>query len=321
MSRRIQLETPLTPALNARFEQCTANPETPDETWKSLGNDCFAHGSYLTAIKCYSKVIERPNGDSAVLRSNRSAAYLKSSMFSGFVMALKDAERASELDPTWFKAYLRVGDAQFARKKYGEAQKAYTRALALNSTCETAKASLDALKVFMRDEEKREPVELTRESTMTGENPYEGGKRPPLPVFHNAELGDEDDPTGRRRPPTEEETARLIRAWREEQVGWEDNRRTAMVPRTINLDTVDREAGSAYKEKLLSTFRAKVDTTEALGATLRQRQETEMLKGDGVNYREPERYRTQYAQATNGIGLGISADSYREFTGTKISNW
>lgn len=394
-------ETPLTPELAEQLEDLTARHRSSEEAttvdeWKALGNACFSHGSYLTAIKCYTKPIaDMPNGDTAVLRSNRSAAYLKSSMLSGPALSLKDAEKAVELRPEWFKGYLRVGDAQFARKKYEEAEAAYERALALDRTCEAATFSLKALRkeMFLRDldvrEKERRKVEEEEMERLRGTGEYEAAanhwaevnvnsslnttyrraaekddepseKRPF--EFHNAPLrfalggdGEEEEdeapplhglssagryPTRHnnprsRRPPREEETEELIRTWKRDLVPYEEDAEDTKAPQQAHsalsrgnqqltvahsnavVTTSGSSAGSAYKAQLLGQFRHKVENDAAFSQTLQAKRAEELKKGEKVDYREGDRFRRVYAKATNGIGLGISADSYKEYTGTE----
>jgi len=329
-------EVPLTADLEKQLAALNAGGTV--EQWKSLGNACFTHGSHLTAIKCYTKAIDQPGGDTAVLRSNRSAAYLKSTMFSGPALALKDAEKAVEQDPKWFKGFLRLGDAQFKRKKFEEAQQAYERALALDPTCTTAKDSLHELKkeVFLRDLDRQENERMRAEAAKDDEDLLSGqkapsgaaaraagpaaGLEPPKPrsggmEFHNAPIGSDVDPTGRTRQPTEEETAQLIQAWKKDTTLVEE--RTAMKPRNVSLDEADRQAGQSYKANLMGNFRNKVSTNTNLRDSIQQRREAEMLEGAKGDYKAPEPFRTQYARATNGIGLGITTDAYKEHTGTE----
>nr|CCC89462.1 conserved hypothetical protein [Trypanosoma congolense IL3000] len=69
----------------------------------------------------------------AALLSNRSACYLQAAKQIGteeaFECAIRDADRAVELRPTWFKGYSRQGDVFFKMKKYSQAVEAYAMAL------------------------------------------------------------------------------------------------------------------------------------------------------------------------------------------------
>jgi tetratricopeptide (TPR) repeat protein len=111
-------------------------PETDGlcvEDIKNMGNKCFEEGDYRKAIRLYTKAIER-DGSNSAFYSNRSACYLQAAKQMGIdtrVMALRDADKAVELRPDWFKGYSRRGDALFKLERYAEAAEAYERGLAL----------------------------------------------------------------------------------------------------------------------------------------------------------------------------------------------
>ncbi|RNF02638.1 stress-induced protein sti1 [Trypanosoma rangeli] len=88
------------------------------------GNDIIGAGFGV----CDSRIILL-----AALFSNRSACYLQAAKQIGAAEALesaiRDADRAVELRPTWFKGYSRQGDAFFKMKKYHQATEAYEMAL------------------------------------------------------------------------------------------------------------------------------------------------------------------------------------------------
>lgn len=352
MPPKSQKEAPLTAELASRLEALQkqlAPYEVPTaEDWKALGNACFSNDSYLTAIRCYTKAIECDGGETAVLRSNRSAAYLKSSMIAGPSLALKDAEKAVELDENWFKAHLRVGDAQLARHKPEEALHAYERALALAPSNEAAAAGVKEAKkaLFLHDldqQEKMQRKQAADESDTAAAANAAAGDAPQKQAFtatHSGTWSSMNDTTGlsgssmeghsmrssrgaeqqqqqqqqKRLSAPDDETLQLIHAWRQDISTRDD--RTAMKPRTVTVGEADREAGRNYKQQMLQRFRQKLSTDDDLSATVRERLEREKLLGDGVDYRHAEPYHNQFAKATDGIGLGISADAYRFHTGT-----
>lgn len=321
MPPKTSKETPLTAEMEKQLAAYTAEPDTTVEEWKALGNQCFTNGSHLTAIKCYTKAIERnknnnTNNAAAILLSNRSAAYLKSTMFSGPAMALKDAEAAVKLNDKWFKAHLRVGDAQFERKKYDEAKVAYETALKLEPNSDAAKVSLKATQkeIFLRDLDRQEKEEQKKSRAEGNDEKIDKGDSKPKPEFHNGPIIDDDDPTGRKRPPTEEETAKLISAWSKDiSVG---ENRTAMKPRTVSLEQADRQTGVDYKQRLLGNFRKKLETNEVVKEELKEKTAETQLMGEGTDYRHGERYYKKYARATDGIGLAITTDAFKDHTGT-----
>jgi tetratricopeptide (TPR) repeat protein len=279
--------------------------------WKAVGNACYSHGCFLAAIRCYTKLIALPGGDTAAIRSNRSAAYLQSSMHAGPSLALKDAERAVELEPTWFKAHVRVGDAQRLRGHVVEADEAYRKALALQADCEGAKAGLRALEEMVRMDEPPPPAPTTS-TVLPGAFSCSSTTTP-------AARACSSDKSILRTTPHAEPAAppitpqQQLDGWRREISVRED--RTGMRPRSVSLGEADRLRGAAFKDSLLAKFRAKVETDTTLSNTLRERREGEVLRGDGVDYRDADKYRRVYAHATDGIGLAISADAYKEYIG------
>lgn len=302
--------------LQARFDAMDDNASAED--WKALGNACFSHGCCLCAIRCYTKALETGE-DTAVIRSNRSAAYLKSPMFAGPSLALKDAQRAVELDAGWYKAHLRLGDAQLARKKYAEAKAAYQKALELDSRCEAAAGSLRIVEreLFLLS------LEKGAEEAKEGQSQWQGSAMGPKcgagmmsdwsansTVSCNAATALTENSSD--RPPTaEEEIARNIKGWSDEVDLLEH--RTAMRAFNARLDEADRETGVAYKKMLLSQFRGKVETQESLRHSLEERQEKQMRLGEGIDYRNADRHRNTFMKGTNGIGLGISTDAYKSY--------
>lgn len=276
--------------------------ETLRSRWRVLGNDCYANGSFMAAIRCYTRLMELPEGDSAVIRSNRSAAYIQCSMLAGPSLAAKDAEVAVSMSPTWYKGFLRLGDAQALRKKYMEAQTAYEKALLLEPTCTAAQRGLAAAQ-----------KELAAENATDTARRAEGDSGTAL-LHRSARVTPATIPEESTSPlTTAEKTEQLIQQWKADISVRDD--RSAQRPRRVTLEEADRTAGVSYKKALLHQFRSKVEEDEALGDTIRLQREEAMLRGQNVDYVNGSTYRNQYSHATNGIGLGISTDAYRSYTG------
>ncbi|KAG5464034.1 hypothetical protein LSCM1_00214 [Leishmania martiniquensis] len=277
--------------------------------WKALGNACYSKGCFLAAIRCYSQMLALPGGDTAQIRSNRSAAYLQSPMLAGPSLALKDAEKAVELEPQWFKAHLRVGDAHRKRGYLAEADAAYRKALALQPECAAAQAGLRALLAETEDlpaasstypRSRQEHVRLQRAWQ---------SQRTASPKT-TADAVAEAQAEGEEPQMLQEQ---LVHRWKAEISTRED--RTGCRPRRASLSQADRKQGAAIKEALLARFRTKLEADEELNATLRKQHEEFMLRGDGIDYRDADTLRSTYSHATNAIGLAISSDSYKEHTG------
>ena len=76
---------------------------TPTAEAKQKGNELFKAGDFSGAVKNYTEAIKRNPAD-AKIYSNRAACYTK---LMSFDLALKDCDKAIELDPEFIKAYLR----------------------------------------------------------------------------------------------------------------------------------------------------------------------------------------------------------------------
>lgn len=78
--------------------------------------------------------------ESAVLYSNRSAAYLKAKRY---ILAIDDAEKAIELKPDWSKGYSRKATALCYLDRYEEAKIAYEEAVKLDPDNEQLKKDME----------------------------------------------------------------------------------------------------------------------------------------------------------------------------------
>jgi small glutamine-rich tetratricopeptide repeat-containing protein alpha len=115
---------------------------------KLLGNKAMAARDFEEAINKYTEALELlPNN--VVYLSNRAAAY---SSLRQHADAIKDAEAAIKADPTYSKAYSRLGLANYALNKPSEALDAYKKGLevegdnaspAMKKGYETAKARVE----------------------------------------------------------------------------------------------------------------------------------------------------------------------------------
>ncbi|CAG8773131.1 13339_t:CDS:2, partial [Cetraspora pellucida] len=110
------------------------------EELKVAGNLKVAEKDYRAAVKLYGEAIAI-NENNAVYYANRAAAY---SQLGEHDKSIEDAMKSSQLDPSYSKAYSRLGHAYFSVGKYREAADAYEKGLSLdpnNSTMKTALAT------------------------------------------------------------------------------------------------------------------------------------------------------------------------------------
>ncbi|GAA6009841.1 hypothetical protein JCM10207_002128 [Rhodosporidiobolus poonsookiae] len=94
------------------------DPKKADEK-REEGNKAFKAGDFALSVTHYSESIKRNPTDPRGY-SNRAQAYLK---LLALPEALKDAEKAIEVDPKFVKGYIRKSNVLFAMKEF---DKAYT---------------------------------------------------------------------------------------------------------------------------------------------------------------------------------------------------
>ncbi|TNY21459.1 stress-induced-phospho protein 1 [Rhodotorula diobovata] len=81
------------------------------------GNTAFRNGDFATAVTHYAESIKR-NPEDPRGYTNRAAAYNK---LMALPEALKDAEKAIEIDPAFVKGYIRKSHVLFAMKEFDKA--------------------------------------------------------------------------------------------------------------------------------------------------------------------------------------------------------
>ena len=78
------------------------------ESLKAEGNSHYGAGRYKEAIACYSRAIQH-DPDNAVLYTNRAMAHQRHGDTESFEAAIRDCERAIELEPARYKAHYTLG--------------------------------------------------------------------------------------------------------------------------------------------------------------------------------------------------------------------
>ncbi|MEW5303195.1 MAG: hypothetical protein WDW36_005911 [Sanguina aurantia] len=106
---------------------------------KAKGNAAFAEGLYPKALSHYSMALRLSPAPSAVLYSNRAAAYAGMRYFG---RSLDDADEAVQLLPDWPKGHCRRGVALAGQKFWREAVQAFKRALELDPGYSAAREGL-----------------------------------------------------------------------------------------------------------------------------------------------------------------------------------
>lgn len=112
--------------------------EAEGEAFKLRGNEFMREGDFLAAVDYYSKAI-KANNNKAIYYCNRAAAY---SRLNRHREALLDCKDAIRLDPSYGKAYGRLGIAYSNLNMYQQAAEAYRSALQLDPTNASYEANL-----------------------------------------------------------------------------------------------------------------------------------------------------------------------------------
>lgn len=100
------------------------NPEIAEEH-KEKGNACFKDGNFPGAIKEFDEGLKR-DPSNKFLYSNRAFAYIK---LMEPTSAMKDADKALELDPLFVKAWARKGTCHQLHKEFHKAMDAFNKGL------------------------------------------------------------------------------------------------------------------------------------------------------------------------------------------------
>ncbi|OCF38498.1 stress-induced-phosphoprotein 1 [Kwoniella heveanensis CBS 569] len=147
--------------------QAYIDPEKA-EAARTEGNTAFKAGDYAGAVKHYTEAVKRLPTDPRAY-NNRASCYQK---LMALPEALKDAEEAIKIDPTFIKAYIRKALVQEAMKEYTGALE--TLQLATEKDTEkkhTRELETNMTKIMMEMQSQR--------STETDEQTYERAMRDP----------------------------------------------------------------------------------------------------------------------------------------------
>merc|ERR1712060_468718 len=119
-------------------EAAYCSPELAEEA-RLEGNELFKEGKYVEAIKKYEEAMKR-NPKAHVPYSNRAACYQK---LMEWQLALKDADKCVEMEPTFIKGWSRKAGIHFYLKEYHKALDAYNTILKLEPENEEAKQQVE----------------------------------------------------------------------------------------------------------------------------------------------------------------------------------
>merc|ERR1719316_2618245 len=131
--------------IKKRETEAYINPEAA-EAARQEGNELFKRAQTENGISLYAKAIEKygdamkRNPKDHVPYSNRAACYQK---LMEWQLALKDADKCVEMDPTFVKGWSRKAAIHYFLKEYHKSMDAYNKILELEPDNEEAKNGLE----------------------------------------------------------------------------------------------------------------------------------------------------------------------------------
>lgn len=143
------------------------------EEFKSLGNKKVIEKNYTEAVKLYSQAIDLVGGN-AVYYANRAAAY---SQLNDQDNAIKDSLKSAEIDPSYAKAYSRLGHAYYCKEEFSKAIEAYEKASGLDPNNANIKSALN--NCIQRSSSSSAVTDSTRSASEP--NPFAGAGAGGLP--------------------------------------------------------------------------------------------------------------------------------------------
>ncbi|XP_071701970.1 uncharacterized protein [Rutidosis leptorrhynchoides] len=148
------------------------------DTFKLQGNKAMQAKLYPDAIELYSIAIALVD-DNAVYYCNRAAAYTQANQYTE---AIRDCNKAIEVDPNYSKAYSRLGFAYYAQGRYKDAiKKGFRKALQLDPNNESIKGNIQAAEEKLREQRQRGGRRQGSTSFSFGNGGLRG--RGPIPNF------------------------------------------------------------------------------------------------------------------------------------------
>ena len=121
--------------------------DTNPEDLKAKANECIAAGQHAQAMQLLTKAIECGPENPHLYHSNRSLCALTLKQYQ---LAVDDANRCIEHQPTWVKGYSRLGAALFYSGKANEAAKAYAAGLVHEPTNELLLQGLQSVNAAIK---------------------------------------------------------------------------------------------------------------------------------------------------------------------------
>ncbi|TBU07604.1 hypothetical protein CWI36_0252p0040 [Hamiltosporidium magnivora] len=130
--------------INAKTRKEEIRKENPNKEkaneYKEIGNKEFKNGNYEESIRYYTLGIEE-NPLNEIIFSNRAASYAK---LSKNEEGIEDCHRALNINPSFYKAYIRLGSFYFDTDK-NKAIEFYQKALEFDPENEICKSQINLL--------------------------------------------------------------------------------------------------------------------------------------------------------------------------------
>lgn len=118
------------------------------EELKNKGNDFMIKENFEEALKDYNKAVEL-DGNKAAIFCNRSACYIKLGEYDN---ALRDCQIAAQLEPSYAKAYARMGLAYSCQNQTVDAILCFKKALELEPENESYQTNFESLQQLMMND-------------------------------------------------------------------------------------------------------------------------------------------------------------------------
>ncbi|KAG2701101.1 hypothetical protein I3760_06G029100 [Carya illinoinensis] len=136
------------------------------ETLKLQGNRAMQSKLYSDAIELYTCAIALCENN-AVYYCNRAAAYTQ---IHQYTEAIRDCMKSIEINPSYSKAYSRLGLAYYAQGNYSDAiNKGFKKALELDPDNDSVKENIRVAEQKLREEQQRTEHDQNTSSTSRGD--------------------------------------------------------------------------------------------------------------------------------------------------------
>merc|ERR1712087_211737 len=135
------------------------SPEKAEEA-RQEGNQLFKEGKFAEAVQKYEEAMRR-NPKDHVPYSNRAACYQK---LMEWQLALKDADKCVEMEPTFVKGWSRKAGIHFYLKEYHKALDAYNTILKIEPENEEAKTQVEQVLAAVNSADQSGEVDKERQA-------------------------------------------------------------------------------------------------------------------------------------------------------------